>query len=344
MIKEPSIDEVEIIDLLGEPASVSGKEMAFFCPKCNPPHHKPKLFVNRDSLQYHCFVCGLRGTGTKNLARAMGKKIRYQNSEIESVIDKVKDIFSSNIEIKKNKIKADWPSGLVSIYSAPKYQIAPAINYLNNRDISMEDALRLRLMYGFGHDSNFTLRGRVVFPSFDKNGDPNFFVGRATWAEPENSEFYMKYKQGPYDISPRNIIFNELNIDWNYPVVLTEGPFDSARIFNAIPLLGKNINPKWKLFKEIVSRNQPIIICLDSDAKSDQQKIARLFDFYGVSDIKIVDLPMGEDAASIKRTDLKDYLNQAKSYSSEGEDFNLLEKIKDGYTKAPKKTSPLGII
>lgn len=344
MIENPSIDEVEILNLLGEPASASGKEMAFFCPKCNPPHHKPKLFLNRDTLQYHCFVCGLRGTGTKSLARSMGKKSKYHSSGDESITDIVRDIFESKSNKLQEKIKAELPSGLVSIYSAPRHQVAPAINYLKNRGIGMDDILRLRLMYGLGSDPNFSLRGRIVFPSFDKSGDPNFFVGRATWPEPEGAEFYMKYKQGPFDISAKNIIFNELNIDWNYPIVLTEGPFDSARIFNSVPLLGKSMTPKWKLFKEIVSRDQPIVICLDADAQKEQIKIAKLFDFYGLTNIKIVDLPTGEDAASVKRTELKDYLSQAKPYSSDGEEFNLLENIKNGYKKAPAQTSPLGII
>lgn len=341
--KDPSIEEIEVLNLLGEPASVSGKEIAFFCPKCNPPHHKPKLFVNRDTFQYHCFVCGFRGNGNKSLARSMGKNIKYGKSNSEdSIVDEVRKIFSN--KNNHSKIKADWPSGLVSIFSAPAYQVRPAIDYLNKRDINKNDILRLRLMYGFGFDSNFSLRGRIVFPSFDKDGDPNFFVGRATWPEPEKSEFYMKYKQGPYDISPKNIIFNELNIDWNYPIVLTEGPFDAARIFNSVPLLGKSVHPKWELFKKIVQKNQPIILCLDSDAAEEQKRIAKLFDFYGVSDIKMVQLPKGEDAGSVKRTDLKDYLHKAVPYINDCQGFDILEKIKNGSKKTPKKTSPLGII
>ncbi len=319
--------------------------MAFFCPKCDPPHHKPKLFVNRSTYQYHCFVCGFRGTGNKSLSYALGRKSKYgKSNDIDSITDQVKDILANKSNKPEVKIKADWPKGLVSLYSAPVYQVRAALKYLSDRGINRNDILNLRLMYGFGFDENFSLRGRIVFPSFDKDGDPNFFVGRATWPEPEDSEFYMKYKQGPYDISPRNIVFNELNLDWNYPIVLTEGPFDSARIFNAIPLLGKNVSPKWALFKKIVKRNQPVTLCLDSDAQAEQIEIAKLFDFYGVTDIKLVKLPMGEDAASMRRTDLQDYLKQAKPYVSDDAGFDILEMIKNGSKKTPKKTSPLGII
>lgn len=331
-------EELKLIDILGEPASISNKEFSFFCPKCDPPHHKPKLFVNRETFKYHCFVCGFRGNSLRSLSYNLNKKINFKkNILIEDLSDSVSNIISGNKSTTKEKEAVSIPDGLIPLYKNKDIQAINAIEYLKKRDIHQEDILKLRIMYGVGFDSELSMRGRIVFPSFDSFGDPNFFVGRATWEKPENSEFYIKYKHGPYHISPREIIFNELNIDWNYPIVLAEGPFDAARIENSVPLLGKSLTVNYKIFREIIKRDVPVILCLDSDAKKEQIEIASRFSFYGASDIRYCELPEGKDPAELSRNDIRHYLNTAKKYK-ENNNLSLVERIINDQ-KSKKKAS-----
>lgn len=331
-------EELKVIDILGEPASVSSKEFAFFCPKCDPPHHKPKLFVNRSNFKYHCFVCGFRGNSLKSLSYSLNKKIKLKkNISIDNLSSSIENIIYGNNPGSKKEIDIKIPDGLVSLYKNNSIHVLNALDYLKKRDIHQSDILRLRIMYGIGFDNELSMRGRIVFPSFNRHGDPNFFVGRATWEKPEGAEFYMKYKHGPYNISPRNIVFNELNLDWNYPIIITEGPFDAARIENSVPLLGKSVTVKHKIFREIVKRDTPVILCLDSDAMKDQLEIASLFSFYGLNDIKYCELPKGKDPADISRNDLRHYLNTASAYK-ENHNLSLMEKILNDQ-KSQKKAS-----
>lgn len=324
-----SSDEIHVINMLGEPSYISHKEMAFFCPKCNPPHHKPKLFVNRKELKYHCFVCGFVGVGVQSLA----KKLRYKGTSINSI--KNEDLISSleNIMHLKSNTKEDevaqMPRGLVNIIEN-KVLCYPAIEYLNKRDILEDDIFKLRILYSYINDESFSLRGRVVFPSFDSEGKFNYLVARATWEKPENSEFYLKYKQGPENMSVYDIIFNELNIDWNYPIVITEGPFDAARIFNAIPLLGKKLTIKHKLFKEILKRDQPVIVALDPDAKKEQVDLCNLLKFYDISDVRYVDFPKDKDAGSLSRSEINDHLLNSSIFIDIS-DLDLAKRIENGF-------------
>ena len=66
-------------------------------------------------------------------------------------------------------------------------------------------------------------------------------------------------------------------INWNEPITLCEGAFDAITIKrNAIPLFGKQINPKLRM-KIIEEGVKEINICLDNDAMVDAVKISENF-------------------------------------------------------------------
>jgi DNA primase len=98
----------------------------------------------------------------------------------------------------------------------------------------------------------------IILPSYDSNGNLNYFTSRSF-----NKNSKIKYKNP--DVS-RDIIGLELFINWNVPLVLCEGIFDAIAIKrNAIPLLGKNIQPE--LMKKIINSSvEKIYIALDKDA------------------------------------------------------------------------------
>ena len=97
----------------------------------------------------------------------------------------------------------------------------------------------------------------------------NFFTGRSFDKNP-----YIKYKNP--EIS-RDIIPFELFINWDLPLILCEGPFDAIAIKrNAIPLLGKNLQPT--LLKKIVTSTvKKIYIALDVDAMKQALDFAEYF-------------------------------------------------------------------
>ncbi len=66
-------------------------------------------------------------------------------------------------------------------------------------------------------------------------------------------------------------------INWNEPITLCEGAFDAITIKrNAIPLFGKQINPKLRM-KIIEEGVKEINICLDNDAIVNARNIAKTF-------------------------------------------------------------------
>ena len=101
-------------------------------------------------------------------------------------------------------------------------------------------------------------------PSYDSDGNLNYFVGRDIYSGG------MKYKNPPIS---KDIIGFDLFINWDEPIVLCEGVFDAMAIKrNAIPLFGKTI-PK-KLMKKIYEKQvKTIYILLDSDAIRDSIKM-----------------------------------------------------------------------
>jgi DNA primase len=67
------------------------------------------------------------------------------------------------------------------------------------------------------------------------------------------------------------IVFNESIIDWEKPIYVVEGAFDSIFLDNAIPMLGKFMSQK--LFDVLYEHAKKIIICLDPDAWDDAERL-----------------------------------------------------------------------
>ena len=146
--------------------------------------------------------------------------------------------------------------------------------FLHNRGLTYKDILK----YGLGYCSEGLYGNRVIVPSYDSDGQLNYFVGRDFY----NSK--MKYKNPPI---PKDVIGFDLYINWDEPIVLCEGVFDAIAIKrNAIPMFGKTI-PK-KLFKKIIEKNvKKVFLMLDEDAKSDSIKITENLINFGIDVIYI---------------------------------------------------------
>ena len=166
---------------------------------------------------------------------------------------------------------------------------AQAYNYLKRRGVT--DEIIKKYDIGFAIDGDYM--GRIIVPSFDKDGFLNYFVARS-W----NKYTKLKYKnpEAPKEL----LIFNESRINWEEDVWVVEGVFDSFFVPNSIPLLGKFLSDKlWEtLYEKAKGR---IIICLDPDAWEDAKRI-----YYKLSGgklygrIDIVKLPDNKDLGDLK--------------------------------------------
>ena len=125
-------------------------------------------------------------------------------------------------------------------------------------------------------------------------------------------------------MSKKDIIFNELHIDWSLPITIVEGPLDLLKTNdNATCLLGSSLTQDMKLFKEIVKHKTEVNLALDKDVYFKALKIARMLKEYDV-EVNILDTRIADDVGDMSKTQFEDCLNNAKKYE---EDDLLLRKI-----------------
>lgn len=239
-----------------------GAEVSFFCPfpkpeGCGGEHHRPKLAVNLDSEKWHCWVCGQGGRNLLRLLALGGKEhpdyVEYA-AEVEAGRAKVeapKEYDQVRLPREFRPLCMDWGT----LY------YRQAIAYLSGRGITSDDILTYKL--GYCEDGRYA--ERVIVPSFDEYGELNFFVGRGIW-----SRIAPPYLSGKFD---KDIIFNDLLVDWSRPITLVEGPFDAIKAgTNAVALQGKYMSDR--LFNKILEKRAQVYIALDQDAHADTVRLA----------------------------------------------------------------------
>jgi hypothetical protein len=135
-----------------------------------------------------------------------------------------------------------------------------AYNYIKSRNIT---DLMLQL-YNIGFCATGLYENRIIIPSYDENRRLNYFIARS---------FLNKTKRKYMNpvVQKEVIIFNESLINWDEPVYIVEGAFDSIFIPNAIPMLGKFMGEH--LFKKLYDNAKKIYIVLDPDAYNDQERL-----------------------------------------------------------------------
>ena len=252
----------------------SNDNVAFNCPFCN--HHKKKLEVNISSQHWHCWVCNARGRKIFVLAR----KLNVDRKKISKLIELTNDTDQLPSKTSTNTPVVSLPEEFRPLWhfdkGSPEYR--NAVFYLRNRNIDIYDILKYRI----GYADKGLYSGKIIIPSFDANGNLNYFVSRAYYKDD------LQKHRNP-NIS-KDIIGFELHINWDMPLILVEGAFDAIAIKrNAIPLFGKTISNTLK--KRIVERNvKTIYICLDKDAKKQALETCDYFLSNGI-DVYLVDLP-----------------------------------------------------
>ena len=293
---------------LGSYSNLRGNELAFYCPFCN--HHKQKLQVNTETQKWHCWTCN---SGGKKLTSLL-KRLDVDRKTISIIREIYGDShYNPQNEDEGTKVYIQLPKEFISLNEEPKGfnpEYKHAIHYLNERGITQNEIIK----YNIGYCKDGLYSRRVIVPSYNCDGQLNYFVSRSYYSEEK-----MKYKNPPIS---KNVICLESQINWNEPIILCEGVFDAITIKrNAIPLLGK-FPSKLLVEKIFMSGVSDIIISLDNDAINEALKAAEYFRKQGIN-VKMMYLK-DKDAAEIGYDKFYEELKKTTEFSS---DELLLNKI-----------------
>ena len=274
---------INVLDsALGVGTSMKGNEQAHHCPFCH--HHKKKLQINLDTQYWHCWVCDSKGRSIQSLLR----KLNVDRNEMGKIISIYGEYKPTKNEREVEKVILKLPTEFKSLYQKPK-SINPiynqAIGYLKRRGITMNEVLK----YNIGYCEDGLYGGRVIIPSYNEDGELNYFVARSFYEDEK-----MKYKNPPVS---RNVVVFDNQINWNEPITLVEGVFDAFSVKrNAIPLLSKFLLNQLR--DKILHKGvREINVLLDSDAIDDSTKHTEFFQKNGIKVKNII--PNGKDAGDM---------------------------------------------
>ena len=272
------VDQAKLLSLINEVLNQQarlrkGVEAVYYCPFCS--HRKPKLEINLDSQKWHCWTCNSAGMSFRTLF----KKLNISRVYFTRLYDITKDK-RVNIEHKEDFKKEDrkLPDTFIPLYdklhdwnnSTPPH-LKHAVKYLHSRGVTEIDIFR----YNIGYVESGEYSGRIIIPSYDADGNLNFFSSRAFY-----DSISYKHKNPNWG---RDIIGFELFVNWDEPITIVEGAFDAIAVRkNAIPLFGKKMSFS---LKEAIIRNgvDRVNIVLDNDAKMDAMEIQDFLNSYEVS-------------------------------------------------------------
>jgi hypothetical protein len=252
--------------VLGKGKSTSGNNIAFFSPFVS--HYKPKLEIDIETNSngenpWHCWISDKKGRSIASLFKQLNlPKERFE--QLQKVLDSAK--YKSFQSVKERTVTLQLPADYKPLWikkNTPDFK--NAIHYLKMRDISIFDIIKYRI----GYSESGEYAGKIIIPSYDSEGQLNYFVTRAFYKADS-----QKHKNPKVS---KDIIGFDLTINWSQPIVLCEGAFDAIAVKrNAIPLFGKIIQPTLQK-KIIQERVRDIYLCLDADALKNAIDIAQKF-------------------------------------------------------------------
>jgi hypothetical protein len=207
--------------------------------------------------------------------------------------------------------KVDLPKSFCSLTNKKRDTAAlNARQYLRERGIGKPDILKWKI----GYASAGEFEGRIIIPSFAPDGFVSYFIARSY------GRAWPKYKNPP---TSRDIVFNDLYVDWEEDVIIVEGVFDAIKAGNAIPLLGSTLRKDTKLFQKIIAKKKEIYLALDPDAKKKTDRITSLLKRFGI-DVYQVDVSGYDDVGEMSKAEFK---KRKKASSILETDDYLLEKV-----------------
>ena len=294
--------------------SKEGLNASFKCPKCQHKD-KHKLVVKLDDERWHCWVCGIKGRTVASLLGKHAKEARsgwiqrFGTNEQRRYID----------EPAKEEEVLELPEGFIPLV---KQKMDPDFNavkrYLGDRGIEEKEIWRYRI----GTCLRGKCRRRAVITSYDCDGKLNYWTGRSI---DESSVKYVNPR-----VERRDVIFNEIDIDWTKELTIVEGPFDLISCGgNSTCLLGSSLSVSHSLFQRIVGNQVPVILALDKDVKKKAHDIAKLLFSHGIS-VRFLDTGEYKDVGEMPVDELEKAKEKAVEWSPNDRLYHLIRNISSG--------------
>lgn len=279
-------------NILGRSKPSTKGNHAFHCPFCK--HHKPKLEVDPKAGVWHCWTCNEKGRTPTSILRKL-----HANAD---AIREMRSYFpdgKGNID-DKTYVKVELPKEykpLSAILTSLPYRQAKS--YVIKRGITEQDIIK----YGIGYCETGKYKNSIIVPSYDRNGNINYFISRSYEKDPSR-------KYNAPSCNKNDLIGLEYFINWKVPVILCEGVFDAIALKrNAIPLFGKTI-PKSLMLKLVESDVKTVYLALDKDALKEAINYSQQLINLG-KDVYLIEL-QGKDPSDIGFEEVTKYLHTAK--------------------------------
>lgn len=272
--------------VLGKGKPTSGDNIAFFSPFVS--HYKPKLEIDINTNHagenaWHCWISDKKGRSITTLFKQLNLS-REKFEQLNRIIETTR--YRTGIQVPEKTQVIQLPDAYRPLWinkNTPDFK--NAIHYLTKRGITVFDIIKYRI----GYCESGEYSGKIIIPSYDTDGQLNYFVSRAYY-----SRDTQKHKNPKIS---KDIIGFGMFINWAEPIILCEGSFDAIAIKrNAIPLFGKIIQPMLQK-KIIEERVKNIYICLDADALKNAIQIAERFMSEGLN-VYFIELK-NEDASEL---------------------------------------------
>tara|TARA_Y100001973_G_C5197486_1_gene335280 strand:+ start:181 stop:945 length:765 start_codon:yes stop_codon:yes gene_type:complete len=219
-------------------------------------------------------VCGVGGHKVLGLLKKLKVEKRFFD-----LLFKITGNRPSKVSTDKNYEILSLPHEFqqLSSSSSNNPEARNALSYLKKRGLTTQDILK----YNIGYCEKGKYGGMIIIPSYDEEGNLNFFTGR--------SYYDVNFKHLNPTVS-KDIIGFDLFVNWNEPITIVEGAFDAIAVKrNSIPLFGKLILDKLKI-KILEKGVKRINIALDRDAMKNAIAMAEYFNGRGIS-VYFVELP-----------------------------------------------------
>jgi hypothetical protein len=285
--------------------SSNGVNFDVRCPICAPKDPtKKKLSIRTDNDANHCWVCGWKARSLAPLLRKYGSQ-EHMAMYAAMLGRPAENRLITSDRQEENKIELPKDFRLLTLASEMDPDVKAAWRYVYSRGLTDRDAWYFK----FGISDEPRWKRRIIMPSFNEEGNLNYFAARAI-------DKNRKPKYDNPDVDKNPIVFNEINIDWTKQLTLVEGPFDMVKCpENSTALLGSDLDERHEIFNKILLHNTPVALALDGDMwHKKTPKIAKKLEEYNVN-VVIVDVRPWGDPGSMSKSEVEKAICEAKQLS-----------------------------
>lgn len=284
------------------------KEYVVHCPWHEGS--KRKLYVHAETGIFNCFVCGERGSFYDLVRKTLNLQRDDVYSKVKEFSEVVDELIPETKEVPKlSSYAIPYPDNYYPLFEGELgSEGLKARDYLYSRGLTDKQISYYKL--GFCLEGRYA--GRVIIPTFDKNGDLVTFAGRDYTGNLIPKVLNNSALPGTH--GSKDWIFNLYNALRTDHLIVTEGPFDAMACgVSGVCIFGKGIT-ETQIMRLVLDKPKRITLCLDSDASFDNEKLAQTLSSLH-SNVYVASIPYG-DPASIPKDVLASSIKGAEKYES----------------------------